>query len=157
MTPETGTLEVDHALAPVGEVTPAPPVDDDTGTGRRVDWVSVGRSTGRFVLAILGALALFGVFMWAKGVNPFGAYQKMFSSTFTSWKDWGEILIRSAPVILAALAVCVPARAGPRQPVLRRRTTGTVGGKSAARSQRSQWRGELSARTHPGPDAFSPS
>jgi hypothetical protein len=91
MTPETGTLEVDHALAPVGEVTPAPPVDDDTGTGRRVDWVSVGRSTGRFVLAILGALALFGVFMWAKGVNPFGAYQKMFSSTFTSWKDWGEI------------------------------------------------------------------
>lgn len=112
MTPETGTLEVDHALAPVDEVTPAPRVDDDTGTGRRVDWVSVGRSTGRFVLAILGALALFGVFMWAKGVNPFGAYQKMFSSTFTSWKDWGEILIRSAPVILAALAVCVPARAG---------------------------------------------
>lgn len=113
MTPETGTLEAAEPPITFDEVPAAPdPVADDGAPSRRVNWPAVGRSTGRFALAILGALALFGVFMWAKGVNPLSAYQKMFQSTFTSWKDWGEILIRSAPVILAALAVCVPARAG---------------------------------------------
>ena len=36
----------------------------------------------------------------------------MFTSTFTSWDSIGEIVVRSTPIILAALAVTVPARAG---------------------------------------------
>jgi general nucleoside transport system permease protein len=114
MKADLGTIDVvDPALIDEPAVVESPDEhQDDNDRHRRVDWVALGRATGRFLLAVLGALALFSVFMWAKGVNPFGAYQKMFQSTFTSWKDWGEILIRSAPVILAALAVCVPARAG---------------------------------------------
>jgi ABC-type uncharacterized transport system permease subunit len=70
------------------------------------------RGAGRIVVAIFGALAIFGVFMATKGANPLQAYRDMFISTFGDSKSIGEILIRSAPIILAALAVAVPARAG---------------------------------------------
>ncbi len=72
----------------------------------------MARSVGRWVLAYLGALALFGLLAWLKGVNPFEMYMEMWSSTFTSRSAIGEVLLKGAPFILAALAVAVPARAG---------------------------------------------
>lgn len=77
--------------------------------GDRAGWL-VG--AGRTAVAVLGALAIFAAFMAAKGVNPITAYREMFLDTFTSWKTAGEILIRGTPIVLAALAVSVPARAG---------------------------------------------
>jgi len=66
----------------------------------------------RVLVAVVAALALFGVVMIVKGVNPITAYADMISSTFSSWDSVGDILIRATPIILAALAVAVPARAG---------------------------------------------
>ena len=48
----------------------------------------------------------------AKGANPLTAYVEMFRSTFTDLTSLGDVLIRATPLILAALAVAVPARAG---------------------------------------------
>src|SRR4051794_7922686 len=66
----------------------------------------------RLMIALFGALAVFGIIMLLKGVDPITAYQEMFSSTFHSWDSIGDILVRATPIILAALAVSVPARAG---------------------------------------------
>lgn len=65
----------------------------------------------RWVVAIFGAVVVFGAVIWAKGVSPVSAYQEMFSAIFASG-SMVDILIKSTPIILAALAVAVPARAG---------------------------------------------
>jgi general nucleoside transport system permease protein len=70
------------------------------------------RGLGRLVTAVLAAAALFGIVMLLKGANPLTAYQDMISSTFRSWSSTGDILIKAAPILLAGLAVAVPARAG---------------------------------------------
>lgn len=62
--------------------------------------------------AFIAALVLFGIVIALKGVNPITAYKDMFTSTFTSWDSVAGIVVRSTPIILAALAVTVPARAG---------------------------------------------
>jgi simple sugar transport system permease protein len=69
-------------------------------------------AAGRFLVAVAGALVIFGAFMVAKGANPLDAYREMVTSTLGDSTSLGEILIRAAPIILAALAVAVPARAG---------------------------------------------
>ena len=73
-----------------------------------------GRHTGllRTFAGVAAALVAFALFLVAKGANPFSAYANMFTSTFTDWTSWSDIAIRACPLILAALAVCVPARAG---------------------------------------------
>jgi len=47
-----------------------------------------------------------------KGANPVTAYRDMVTSTFNGGDGIGSILIKATPLILAALAVAVPARAG---------------------------------------------
>jgi len=66
----------------------------------------------RVLAAFVAALVLFGIVIALKGVNPITAYKDMFVSTFTSWDSIAGIVVRSTPIILAALAVTVPARAG---------------------------------------------
>jgi simple sugar transport system permease protein len=66
----------------------------------------------RFLAAILGALVVFGILIAIKGVNPLQAYSDMLTNTFGSVDSIGDIAIRTAPILLAALAVTVPARAG---------------------------------------------
>jgi len=66
----------------------------------------------RLATAVVGALVVFGVVMRLKGANPLTAYHDMVTSTFHSWDSIGDILVRATPIILAALAVSVPARAG---------------------------------------------
>lgn len=66
----------------------------------------------RFVLAVIGAWAIFGVLVLLKGANPFTAVGDMVTSTLGDTQSLGDIVIRATPVILAALAVAVPARAG---------------------------------------------
>lgn len=95
------------SLPPV-EAPPETPVEPSGP--RRSDRIL--RATGRWVLAIGGALVIFGAFMSIKGVNPITAYSEMFRSTFVSPDSIGEIFIKMAPILLAALAVTVPAKAG---------------------------------------------
>jgi general nucleoside transport system permease protein len=65
----------------------------------------------RWVVALAGAIVIFGVVTSAKGVNPVLAYQEMLSALFRSG-SLTDILSKATPIILAALAVAVPARAG---------------------------------------------
>lgn len=75
-------------------------------------WAKIGASVARTTVAVLGALVIFGALMLAEGVDPVAAYREMWTTTFTNWDSLAEVLIKAAPVILAALAVAVPARAG---------------------------------------------
>jgi simple sugar transport system permease protein len=62
--------------------------------------------------AVLGiAIGAFAVLMISKGVNPLDAYRSMWSSLTTD-TALTAILVKGTPLILAALAVTIPARAG---------------------------------------------
>lgn len=65
----------------------------------------------RWVAALAGALVIFGVLMWSKGANPLQAYGSMLA-TLTGDRALSSIAVKATPLVLAALAVAVPARAG---------------------------------------------
>lgn len=67
---------------------------------------------GRWVAAIAVALAVFTVLILIKGASPVDAYTGMWQSTFQRSRSVEEIFIQMAPLVLGALAVAVPARAG---------------------------------------------
>jgi ABC-type uncharacterized transport system permease subunit len=69
------------------------------------------RSTARWGLALVGAAATFGLLVMTKGTNPVEVYSSM-SEALTSGTALGGILLKATPLILAALAVTVPAKAG---------------------------------------------
>ena len=64
------------------------------------------------VLAMTGALLLFGAFIWAGGKNPVDAWALLFKGAFGDWFSWQNTLQRAAPLMLTALCVAIPARAG---------------------------------------------
>jgi simple sugar transport system permease protein len=99
---------------PAEASTSAPAEAPRDRSGRRDPglWPARLRSTARFVAAVVGAVAIFAVFMVIKGVNPLTAYRDMVTSTFSGTAGFGDILIKACPLILAGLAVAVPARAG---------------------------------------------
>lgn len=64
------------------------------------------------VLAILAALALFGLFVGLHGVDPVETWRLLFMGAFGDWFSWQNTLQRAAPLMLTALCVAIPARAG---------------------------------------------
>ncbi len=64
------------------------------------------------ILAILVALAVFGVFVSFAGVNPLDVWLLLFKGAFGDAFSWQNTLQRAAPLMLTALCVAVPARAG---------------------------------------------
>jgi ABC-type uncharacterized transport system permease subunit len=106
----TVVLGEPHELEHLEPIAPAPNALPEPAPKR--DYSPLLRSIGRWVVAVLGAFAIFGAFMVMKGANPLTAYSDMLTATFGDSKSIGEILIRSAPIILTALAVTVPAKAG---------------------------------------------
>ena len=64
------------------------------------------------VLAMAGALLLFGAFIWAGGKRPVDAWVLLFQGAFGDWFSWQNTLQRAAPLMLTALCVAIPARAG---------------------------------------------
>jgi simple sugar transport system permease protein len=64
------------------------------------------------LLAITAALGLFGVFVSFSGVNPVEVWLLLFKGAFGDWFSWQNTLQRAAPLMLTALCVAVPARAG---------------------------------------------
>lgn len=64
------------------------------------------------VFAITAALLLFGVFVWFAGVDPVEMWVVLFKGAFGSWFSWQNTLQRAAPLMLTALCVAIPARAG---------------------------------------------
>ena len=64
------------------------------------------------VAAIAAALLLFGVFVWFAGVSPVEVWLLLFKGAFGDWFSWQNTLQRAAPLMLTALCVAIPARAG---------------------------------------------
>jgi len=62
--------------------------------------------------ALAAALAVFGVFVWVGGASPLEAWAILFKGAFGDWFSWQNTLQRAAPLMLTALCVAVPARAG---------------------------------------------
>src|SRR4029453_8971970 len=64
------------------------------------------------VLSIAAALLLFGVFVWFAGGSPVDVWITLFKGAFGDWFSWQNTLQRAAPLMLTALCVAIPARAG---------------------------------------------
>ena len=64
------------------------------------------------VFAIAAALLLFGVLVAFAGVDPVEVWATLFKGAFGDWFSWQNTLQRAAPLMLTALCVALPARAG---------------------------------------------
>ncbi|HSW08228.1 ABC transporter permease [Aquabacterium sp.] len=62
--------------------------------------------------ALAAALLLFGLFVWFGGQSPLEAWTLLFKGAFGDAFSWQNTLQRAAPLMLTALAVALPARAG---------------------------------------------
>jgi general nucleoside transport system permease protein len=91
----------------VSTSAPSPAVADSDTDRRSI----ITRDVGRWTFAIVGPLVVFGLLAALKGTSPISVYQEMITSIL-SVKSFGEILVKATPILLAALAVALPARAG---------------------------------------------
>jgi ABC-type uncharacterized transport system permease subunit len=73
--------------------------------------IVAGKAVGRYVIAYAAALVIFGAIVMLKGANPVTTLVDMVKATLDT-RSMGDVLVRTAPYLLAALAVAVPARAG---------------------------------------------
>jgi simple sugar transport system permease protein len=64
------------------------------------------------VAAIVAALLLFGLFVMLSGLNPLDVWRLLFMGAFGDAYSWQNTLQRAAPLMLTALCVAIPARAG---------------------------------------------
>lgn len=62
--------------------------------------------------ALLAALLLFGGFVWLGGTDPLEVWVLLFKGAFGDWFSFQNTLQRAAPLMLTALCVALPARAG---------------------------------------------
>lgn len=80
--------------------------------GDTARWWRGSRTAARWAAALLGGFIIFGAFVLANGADPFAVYTDIWQSTITQESQFQQILIRAAPLVLAGLAVVIPARAG---------------------------------------------
>jgi ABC-type Mn2+/Zn2+ transport system ATPase subunit len=73
---------------------------------------TVGRQAWRCAVLDASALVIFGAFVLAKGADPVRMYADVWASTFGDAAQLQTVLVRFAVLLLAGLAVAVPARAG---------------------------------------------
>lgn len=66
----------------------------------------------RWTVALTGALVVFALFIALRGEDPVAALSAVWESAAGDSNAIGETLVRAAPLLLGALAVVVPARAG---------------------------------------------
>ncbi len=63
-------------------------------------------------LTILAPILLFAIFLLLAGANPLEVYSTMISASFGDSFGIGEVIVKTTPILLAALATALPARAG---------------------------------------------
>ena len=90
------------------EVTPLTPAGIGGDRAPLISWPGVLRWT----VALGCAFLIYAAFLAARGADPVEALRAMWDSAFGDSTGLGETLIRTAPLLLGALAVVVPARAG---------------------------------------------
>lgn len=77
-----------------------------------VDWRDAVEALALPVLALACGLALFGLFVWVDGHDPVQAWALLFRGAFGDAFSIQNTLQRAAPLMLTALCVALPARAG---------------------------------------------
>ena len=92
--------------------TASPPTTAPDTTPVRGPGVGRLAATARWVVAIVGALVVFAVFVAVDGGDPVTVLTDVWSTTLTQPGQLQQIAVETAPLLLAALAVVVPARAG---------------------------------------------
>lgn len=75
-------------------------------------WVTVFDNVMLPVLALAASLLLFGGFVWLGGTSPVAVWVLLFQGAFGDAFSWQNTLQRSAPLMLTALCVALPQRAG---------------------------------------------
>ncbi|MEY4763935.1 MAG: hypothetical protein RI907_608 [Pseudomonadota bacterium] len=93
------------AAAPNPTLPTAPP-------SRAPFWPEVVDALGLPLLALAGAMLLFGGFVWLGGIDPVEAWVLLFKGAFGDAFSWQNTLQRAAPLMLTALCVALPQRAG---------------------------------------------
>ncbi len=76
------------------------------------NWVALFDNVALPVLALAGSLLLFGGFVWLGGASPVEAWVLLFKGAFGDAFSWQNTLQRAAPLMLTALCVALPQRAG---------------------------------------------
>lgn len=92
---------------------PSPPVDGPELPAH--DWRRPGgpaRQLARWTGVAAGTLVIFSAFLVAKGADPIAVLRSMWETSAGSTDSFGESALRATPILLAALATAVPARAG---------------------------------------------
>ena len=79
---------------------------------RRMDLGSFGQNIKIGLWVVLTPLILYSLFLISQDASPLEVYQSMLKSIFGDWYGFGEVLIKTTPFILTALAVAIPARVG---------------------------------------------
>lgn len=75
-------------------------------------WQSAAEALLLPLAALIAAVLLFGGFVFAGGRDPLVAWALLFKGAFGDAFSWQNSLQRAAPLMLTALAVALPARAG---------------------------------------------
>lgn len=72
----------------------------------------LGWSLLRLLLTVVVVLGVFGLFLWGLGRDPIRAYQDTFRLNVLNPRGLAGVLARMAPLLLTALGVAIPFRAG---------------------------------------------
>ena len=84
-----------------------PPIPaSSSATARTIEYILIPGA------ALVGALAVFGIFVALFGKNPLDLYFYMYQGAFGTWFSWQNTLTRAAPLILTALCTALPAQLG---------------------------------------------
>jgi general nucleoside transport system permease protein len=70
------------------------------------------RTAVRWAAVLVGTVAIFSAFLLAKGADPAEVLVSMWDTALGSSDSFGETCLRTMPILMAALATAVPARAG---------------------------------------------
>jgi len=101
------TLLDDPPTTPV-QAAPEPP----PAGWRSLVSLPVAHQIVRTLLVAAATLAIFSAFLLAKGADPVAVLRSMWETSAGSTDSLGETCLRATPILLAALAAAVPARAG---------------------------------------------
>lgn len=75
-------------------------------------WNGWGEKLGRALVTVVLVLGVFSVLLWALGKDPVRGYMDTMRYALGSFRGFSEVLVRTIPLILTALAVALPSRAG---------------------------------------------
>ena len=100
------TTDAADAASRRPELLRPPMPASSNATARRIEYILIPGA------ALVGALALFGIFVALFGKNPLDLYFYMYQGAFGTWFSWQNTLTRAAPLILTALCTALPAQLG---------------------------------------------